>query len=109
MARLTIIFLLSSCVSASAADAENGKTLFMADGCYSCHGTVGQGSGDVGPRLAPDGPDLAAVKQELRHPAARMPAYSESVVSDAQAEDIAAYLHSIVKGKPAADIALLSH
>ena len=37
---------------ALAADAGNGKRLFMADGCYMCHGTVGQG-GSSGPRLAP--------------------------------------------------------
>ena len=32
-------------------DSSNGKRLFMRNGCYQCHGTVGQG-GLAGPRLA---------------------------------------------------------
>ena len=89
MKKHVALLLLLVPTSAFAQSAENGQKLFMAYACYSCHGTLGQGSGDVGAKLAPDGPDLAAIKQELRHPAARMPAYSESVLPDEQVADIA--------------------
>jgi mono/diheme cytochrome c family protein len=34
-------------------DKANGQKLFMADGCYQCHGTTGHGGGGAGPTLTP--------------------------------------------------------
>ena len=38
---------------AAAGTAEAGKKLFVADGCYQCHGYEAQGSSATGPRLGP--------------------------------------------------------
>jgi mono/diheme cytochrome c family protein len=89
-------------------NATIGKRIFLADGCYECHGTEGAGGGYTGPRLAPDPLPLAAIKSQLRKPASRMPAYSERVISDAQIADIAAYLRSIPAAKPASQIPILN-
>jgi cytochrome c553 len=76
-------------------DAANGKKLFMADGCYQCHGTVGQGSRGTGPQLAASPLPYDAFAQQLRHPAAIMPPYTDAVLSDPQAADIYAFIHSL--------------
>ena len=77
------------------AGAEHGHALFVTIGCYQCHGTVGQGSRSAGPRLAPQPVPFEAFLQELRHPANEMPPYVATVLSDADAHDIYAYLQSI--------------
>ncbi len=83
--------------------AENGKQLFFKNGCYECHGTVGQGG--TGPRLAPRPLTAAALTAYVRKPGAGMPPYSAKVMSDAEAADIRAYLATIPE--PPKDIPLL--
>jgi mono/diheme cytochrome c family protein len=78
-----------------AGDVANGKHLYMADGCYQCHGTVGQGSRPTGPHLAPNPVPYEAFAAQLRHPASAMPPYTDVVLSDQQLADIYAYLLSI--------------
>jgi mono/diheme cytochrome c family protein len=73
----------------------------MADGCYQCHGTVGQG-GFAGPRIAPNQMPAIAVIAYIRHPAGVMPPQSARMVPDADVADIVAYLDSI-KPPPHAD------
>ena len=85
-----------------------GQRLFLADGCYQCHGTTGAGGGPAGPLLAPNPPPLAAVKAKLRTPSGRMPVYTPAVLADGQIADIVAYLQSIPPGKPAQVIPLLN-
>jgi mono/diheme cytochrome c family protein len=87
-------------------DRDNGRRLFMADGCYACHGTTGHGGGAAGPQLTPGPIPLPAMIAQLRHPN-RMPAYSPAVVSDAEIADIHAYLASVPPGRPAEQIPLL--
>lgn len=89
-------------------DAKAGLRLFMADGCYQCHGVQGQGGGKSGPRLAPGALPREAIVQQLRAPRGRMPPYTAVVLSEAQVDDIVAYLHSIPQGRPASAIALLN-
>lgn len=91
----------------TAADVAHGKALFMQDGCYTCHGTVGQGNRFSGPAIAPHPVPLTAFLRQLRTPANDMPAYAVKVLSDADADAIYAYLSSIPAGKPASDIPLL--
>ena len=84
-------------------DAARGKELFLRDGCYTCHGTTGAGGGALGgPRLAHAGLTPNAILNELRHPRAAMPAYSEKILSDAEAADIVAFIQSLSR-EPAAD------
>jgi mono/diheme cytochrome c family protein len=75
--------------------AENGKRLFQKDGCYQCHGSVAQGGGYNGPRLAPNPPPLSFILTYIRKPNGAMPPYTEKVISDKQISDIYAFLKSI--------------
>ena len=87
-------------------DAAHGKKLFMADGCYECHGTVGQGG--VGLRLAPGPLPAAAIAAYIRNPTGEMPPYTSKVVSDNDITDIHAYLASMPKPPALADIPQLN-
>lgn len=109
-----LLALASGCMAgqaaaqASAAEIERGRQLFMTNGCYSCHGTVGQGGErGAGPRIAPQPHPLEAFKTFVRAPAEAMPRYDARFVSDEQLQAIHAYLASIPKGPSAKDIALL--
>ncbi len=98
--------------SAPPGDAKAGAALFMREGCYECHGTVGQGSGrhgvgTYGPMLAPKPLPYVAVLAQLRRPRNLMPAYSPAILSDQDAANIYAYLASIPAGKSAKDIPAL--
>lgn len=86
-------------------NATRGKEIYLATGCYQCHGT--QGAGGAGPRLAPSPLPIEAFKLQLRHPRIRMPVYTNVVMSDADIADIYAYLLTIPKGKTAAEIPML--
>jgi mono/diheme cytochrome c family protein len=94
---LSLALLIGGFASASAqapgpaGDAANGQKLFMADGCYQCHGTVGQGSRGTGPRLAPNPVPYDGFAQQLRKPANIMPPYTALLLSDAQLADIYAW------------------
>jgi mono/diheme cytochrome c family protein len=77
-------------------DAARGKEFFMRENCYTCHGTTGAGGGALGgPRLAHAGLAPNAILNELRHPRAAMPAYSEKILTDAEAADIVAFIQSL--------------
>ena len=92
---------------AKSGNAARGKQLYMATGCYQCHGTTGEGGGNAGPRLAPQPIPLEALRVQLRHPRARMPVYTAVVMPDADVADIYAYLQSVPRGRTADEIALL--
>jgi ubiquinol-cytochrome c reductase cytochrome c subunit len=92
---LTAIMLLATPALGQTADPERGRAIFLRDNCYTCHGTTGAGGGALGgPRLVHAGLTANAILNELRHPRALMPTYSEKVLSDAEAADIAAYIQS---------------
>jgi cytochrome c553 len=76
-------------------DAANGKRVYMADGCYQCHGTVGQGSRPTGPHLAPNPLPYEAFAGQVRRPVNAMPPYTSVVLSEQDLADIYAYLVSI--------------
>ena len=80
---------------APAGNAENGKRLFVKNGCYQCHGFAGQGGG-AGARLAPRPFPVEALIAYVRHPApGGMPPYTAKVMSDAELTDVWAYLMTI--------------
>jgi mono/diheme cytochrome c family protein len=115
VARVTGIFVtfslllgagISTAVAADAGgSATRGKELYLATGCYQCHGT--RGAGGAGPRLAPGAIPIEAYKLQLRRPRARMPVYTTIVMPEADIADIYAYLLTIPRGKSAAEIPLL--
>jgi mono/diheme cytochrome c family protein len=94
--------------SAPPGDAKAGQQLFLADGCWECHGTAGQGGVITGPRLAHTQLPYAAVLQQLRVPQNAMPPYEASVLSDADAANIYAWLESLPAPQTAANIPLLN-
>jgi ubiquinol-cytochrome c reductase cytochrome c subunit len=102
-----LIALTLLTTTARAQNADHGKHLFMADGCYQCHGTVGQGT-VAAPRLAPDPLPAEAIAQYIRKPTSVMPPYVEKVLSDQDIRDIQAYLASMPQPKPLHDIPLLA-
>ena len=76
-------------------NAENGRKLFVKNGCYQCHGYEGQGT-NAGARLAPGTMALTALIGYVRKPApGSMPIYTPKVMSDAELTDIWAFLKSI--------------
>jgi mono/diheme cytochrome c family protein len=113
ISKACIAVLLAGVVSNAAAeapqgDAARGKSLFMNNMCYTCHGTAGQG-GDrgSGPKLAPGLFPWEGFEMQVRHPRAVMPRYSAQYVSDQDLADIYAYLASFKAGRAAKDIPLL--
>jgi mono/diheme cytochrome c family protein len=95
-------------------NAQRGKRLYLAVGCYECHGTTGTGA-ITGPRIAPNPVPFPAFIYQLRHPLGsppygniKMPAYGAAVLSDTQVADIYAYLASIGPSPPASKIPLLN-
>jgi mono/diheme cytochrome c family protein len=110
---LAIAFTLVLAGAASAqtappGDADKGKSTFMADGCYECHGRVGQGGRLTGPTLARTQLPLDAFAQQLRQPSNEMPPYEPGVVSDQDVANIYAYLQSMPAPKAGKDIPLLN-
>jgi mono/diheme cytochrome c family protein len=104
---LVALLILSLGTLALAANVDNGKRLFVKDGCYQCHGYQGQG-GVAGARLAPRPIVLAALTAYVRHPTGQMPPYTSKVLSDAGLADIHAYLASIPAAPLVKDIPLLN-
>ena len=78
--------------TATAADAEAGKKLYVKLGCWTCHGYEGQGG--AAPRIAPRPLSRAAFTTYVRKPPERMPNYPDRVVSDEELGHIHAYLQS---------------
>jgi mono/diheme cytochrome c family protein len=110
----SMLLALLACVAASAhaeapaGDVARGKTLFMKNMCYTCHGTAGQG-GDrgSGPRIAYDVWPFEGFVQQVRHPREAMPRYDAKFLGDAELADIYAYVSSMKRGAKASDIPLL--
>jgi mono/diheme cytochrome c family protein len=91
-----LLLLATPALAQNTGDAGRGKDFFMRDACYTCHGTTGAGGGALGgPRLAHAGLTPNAILNELRHPRAAMPAYSEKILSDSEAADIVAFIQSL--------------
>jgi len=91
---------------APAGNADNGKKLFLKDGCFECHGYVGQGTKD-GARIGPPVLNVQGLIRYVRRPTGQMPAFTDKVVTDAELTDIYAYLRTIPAPKAIKDIPLL--
>jgi ubiquinol-cytochrome c reductase cytochrome c subunit len=106
---ITAAVFMALPLAAQNGNAENGKRLFMRNGCYECHGTVGQGAGNnpTAPKLAPKPLALTALIAYVRKPAGNMPPYTSKVMSDAELADVHAYLVSIPEPPAVKDIPLL--
>ena len=92
-------------------DPAKGKRIYLAVGCFECHGRAGQGG-----RFNYPTPALAQIELPaesfiafLRAAPNDMPAFSADVLSDQDAADIHAYLRSLPGRKPVKDFPLLNH
>ena len=92
-----------------AGNAENGKKLFMSDGCYECHGRMGQGAAQTGAaRIGPSQLSFDGFQSYVRKPANQMPPYTSKALPDQDLADIYAYLKSIPVPPKGKDIPLLN-
>jgi ubiquinol-cytochrome c reductase cytochrome c subunit len=95
--------------SALAASAEKGKAAFVKNGCWQCHGFLGQGgAASQGKVLANDPPPYEAFSAFVRSTNRGMPPYSEKILSNSDLEDIYAYLKSVPKPADYKSIPLLN-
>jgi mono/diheme cytochrome c family protein len=93
----------------AAGSAQSGKKIFVADGCYECHGFEGQGAAQTGAaRIGPPQLSFDAFLSYVRKPAVQMPPYTSKAVSDRDLADIYAYLKSIPMPPKGKDIPLLN-
>ena len=94
---------------APAGDAVNGKRVYLATGCFECHGRSGQGGAYNGPApiLAKTPLPFEAFKGQMRSPSNDMPAYSEKVMPDQQLADIYAFLQALPGARRVQDISIL--
>ena len=91
-------------------DAANGKRIYLADQCFTCHGRAGQGGAFNGlaPILAKTEMPFDGFLGQLRNPSNDMPAYSTAVLSDQQAADIYAFLQTLPGPRDPKGIAVLN-
>ncbi len=96
---LKSLLIAASCcgLQPAFADDANGKgqALFLSNNCYLCHDRQGQGG--VGPNIAgKHTPPLPGFITYLRNPSpSGMPAYTETVISDADLTAIWNYLSAM--------------
>jgi mono/diheme cytochrome c family protein len=81
--------------TAPTGNAQNGKKLFAADGCYQCHGYEAQGAAPTGPRLGPRPIAFAQFSKYVRLPTGQMPPYTIKSLLDKDLADIYAFLQSL--------------
>jgi mono/diheme cytochrome c family protein len=92
-------------------DAGNGKRIYLALGCFTCHGRSGQGGAYNGPApiLASTALPFDGFKGQIRNPANDMPAYSDAVLSDKDVADIYTFVKSQPGSRSAKDIPILNN
>jgi len=107
---LALSFANTPARAQDAGDPVNGKRVFLADGCFLCHGRSGQGGAMNYPAPALAGIELPVESfiAFLREAPNDMPAYSAGVLSDKEAADIHAFLRTLPGRKNPKDFPLLN-
>jgi mono/diheme cytochrome c family protein len=112
VAATLFVFLFGGAAFAqdAAGDAGNGKLIYAKMRCFTCHGRAGQGGAFnyPAPSLAALELPVEAFQAFLREPPNDMPAYSTALLSDKEAADMWAWLHSLPGRKAAKDFPLLN-
>jgi ubiquinol-cytochrome c reductase cytochrome c subunit len=107
MHRLVLVLAALPFSALAAGNAEKGKVLYVKNGCWQCHGYVGQG-GAAGKPLAPKPLPYEAFNVFVRNSNGQMPPYPKEILSDADLADIHTYLSSIPAPKDYKSIPLLN-
>jgi mono/diheme cytochrome c family protein len=104
-------FVMVRAQDAPPGDIANGKRLYLADGCFTCHGRAGQGGAYNGPApiLAKTDMPFEGFAGQLRNPANDMPAYSAALLSDQDIADIFAFVESLPGASSPKDISILNN
>ena len=103
-----VAWLLTASSGSAAGDPENGETVYLEHGCYSCHGYNGIGrhqlANDVSGFLVNETVFTTYLRlraeQNPMLPANSMPNYSAEVLSDDEAADVYAYIKTLVDDPP---------
>jgi mono/diheme cytochrome c family protein len=105
------VFSLAHAQDTPHGDAANGKRLYLAQGCFTCHGRAGQGGALNGPApiLAKTEMPFDGFLGQLREPANDMPAYSKALLSDQEVADIYAFVESLSGARSPKDIPILNN
>ena len=92
-------------------DVANGKRLYLADGCFTCHGRVGQGGAynTPAPILAHTAMPFDGFKGQIRNPINDMPAYPTAILSDKDIGDIYAFVESLSGPRAPKDFPILNN
>ena len=111
MVALGTIGFAAQAQDAPAGDAANGQRVYLADGCFTCHGRLGEGGNYYGttPVLAKTELPYEGFVQQLRDPVRVMPPYTAAVLSDKEAADIFAFLKTLPGRRPVKDFPLLNN
>ena len=90
-------------------DVANGKRVYLATGCFTCHGRAGQGGAFNGPapHLAKTEMPYEGFKMQVRNPVKDMPGYSEAVMSEKEIADIYAFVQSLPGRREVKDVTIL--
>ncbi len=88
-------------------DAVKGKAAYTRYGCYTCHGTEGQGAAATGKKLAPGPLAYAAFSGFVRTTSRDMPPFTETILPEQDLADIHAFLRTIPAAPNPATIPLL--
>jgi mono/diheme cytochrome c family protein len=111
---MTLLFrpLAAACVLAigMAVSGAWAQSAPPGDGCFTCHGRIGEGGNYYGltPVLAKTALPFEGFKQQLRDPVRVMPPFPEAVLSDKDAADIYAFLQTLPGKRPVKDFPLLN-
>jgi len=107
---LALWYMSTPARAQDAGDPANGKRIYLADGCFLCHGRSGQGGAMNYPAPALVGIELPVESfiAFLREGPNDMPAYSAGVLSDKEAADIHAYLRTLPGRRNPKDFPLLN-
>jgi len=91
-------------------DPVNGKRIYLADGCFECHGRAGQGGqfNYQTPALAQTALPVESFIAFLREAPNDMPSFSAEVLSDKDAADVHAFLRSLPGPRPVKEIPQLN-
>lgn len=92
-------------------DAANGKRLYLADGCFTCHGRSGQGGAynTPAPILAHTAMPFDGFKGQIRNPINDMPAFPTAILSDKDIADIYTFVESLPGPRAPKDFPILNN
>ena len=104
-------FVIALAQDVPRSDAANGRRIYLAVGCFTCHGRSGQGGAYTGPApiLARTALPFEGFKALIRDPSNNMPAYSDVVLSDQDIADVYAFLESLPGPRSPKDISILNN